>query len=76
MPHALEEMAADEIIQADVHHVLINGQVTLVEQKRDELWRVEGRNVDGRRITVIAAVYEQEIRIKVVTVWEDKRRGK
>ena len=47
----------------------MNGQVVLHEQKKDLLWRVEGRDVDGNKIEVVVAVHEEAITIKVVTTF-------
>jgi len=67
--HSLEEMAKDGWTADDVKHAVTNGRVVLVEQKRDELWRVEGRNIDGNRIQVVVAVYEKAVEIKVITAF-------
>jgi len=59
-----------DISSDDVKHVLTNGHVVLSEtNKKDILWRVQGRDIDGRRIEVVVAVYEQDIVIKIVTVF-------
>jgi chromosome condensin MukBEF ATPase and DNA-binding subunit MukB len=67
--HALAEMGNDDRTANDIQFAVMNGQVVLHEQKRDVLWRVEGRDLDGRRIQIIVAVYEQAIRIKIVTTF-------
>jgi hypothetical protein len=67
--HALERMKERGITAADVEQVLINGHVILEERKKDILWRIRGRDIDGRAIQVVAAVYEDSIKIKVVTVF-------
>lgn len=68
--HSLKEIAADGWTANDVIHALMtNGQVVLHEQKKDLLWRVEGRDLDGGQIRVVIAVYEITIRIKVITVF-------
>jgi hypothetical protein len=67
--HALEEMAKDGWTADDVIHAVTNGQVVLEEQKQDRLWRVDGKDVDGNRIQVVVAVYETDIRIKVITAF-------
>lgn len=72
--HANEKMAERGIVQADVTRVLKTGTVTFVETKRDELWHIEGKDLDGRSIRVIATVMEAEITIKVVTAIDLKRR--
>jgi hypothetical protein len=54
----------------DVRHAVMNGRVVLEEQaKRDRLWRVEGKDVDGNRIQVVVAVDETNIRVKVITAF-------
>ena len=53
----------------DVEISLMNGQVTLHEQKKDLLWRVKGKDVDGNEIQVVVAVYEEAIIIKLVTTF-------
>jgi Domain of unknown function (DUF4258) len=69
-PHALQAMIDDGWTALDVEFALMtNGQVVLQEQKRDILWRIEGRDIDGRRIRVVVAVYEQAILIKVITTF-------
>src|SRR4051812_41092968 len=67
--HALTEMKKDGWTANDIHFALMNGQVVMHEQKQDVLWRVEGTNIDGERITVIVALYELTIEIKVVTAF-------
>ena len=65
--HSLEEMKDDKIIEAHVRAVLSDGKVTWIETKRDQLWHVEGRDVDERSIRLVVVVDEAEKRIKVVT---------
>jgi hypothetical protein len=68
--HALKEMAKHGWTADDVIHAVTNGRVVLEEQaKRDRLWRVEGKDVDGNRIRVVAAVDEVGIRVKVITTF-------
>ena len=68
--HALERMSEWNITATAIRYILTRGQVTLEETaKRDILWRVEGADVDGRRITGVVAVYDQAIKIKVITVF-------
>jgi hypothetical protein len=67
--HSLDEMAKDGWTADDVKHAVTNGQVILEEQKQDRLWRVEGKDVDGNRIKVVVAVYENSITIKVITAF-------
>lgn len=69
--HFFEEAAEEDpqITQPDVEHALREGRVTLVEHKQDILWRVVGRDLDLRSIVAVVAVFEDELKIKVVTVW-------
>ena len=67
--HALEEMEKDGRTAPDVEFALTNGQVVLQEQKRDLLWRVRCRDVDGNGFEVVVAVNEREITIKIVTTF-------
>jgi hypothetical protein len=69
LPHAKEQMAAREISASDILNVLTKGQVTLVESKQDVLWRALGRDIDGRKLEVVAVVDDEEIKIKVVTAF-------
>jgi DNA-binding transcriptional regulator YdaS (Cro superfamily) len=62
-------MAQRDVSAADILNVLTKGQVTLVEIKQDILWRALGRDIDGRKLEVIAVVDDEEIKIKVVTVF-------
>jgi uncharacterized protein DUF4258 len=67
--HALKAVADDGRTTLDVEHALMYGQVVLHEQKQDLLWRVRGADLDGDRVQVVVAVYEEEIIIKVVTTF-------
>lgn len=67
--HALERMAERDITDPDVVSALTNGQVTLVEYKTDFVWRVRGKDIDGRSLQVEVAVYEDEVRVKVITAF-------
>jgi hypothetical protein len=67
--HALEEMKEDGWTVPDVQFALMNGHVVLQENKKDILWRVEGADIDGGRLTVVVAVFELAIEIKVVTAF-------
>src|SRR5690242_1750748 len=67
---------ADDIIEADMEWVLTRGTVVWVETKKEELWHVEGKDVDERSIRLVVAAYEQDCAIKIVTVMDlaKKRR--
>jgi len=60
-------MANDEIIEADVSRVLRLEHVCWLEFKADELWHVEGKDVDERSIRLVVAVYGDEIVVKIIT---------
>lgn len=47
----------------------MSGQVILQEQKRDILWRVRGRDLDGKAVQAVVAVNEEEMIIKVITTF-------
>ena len=53
----------------DVQGGLTRCHVVLQEQKRDVLWRAECSDIDGEKFTVVVAVYELEITIKIVTTF-------
>ena len=67
--HALREVFADGRVEADVEYALTNCQVVLQEQKKDVLWRAVGRDLDGKRVQIVVAVFEEAITIKVVTTF-------
>ncbi|WP_414462782.1 DUF4258 domain-containing protein [Hyphomicrobium sp. DY-1] len=70
--HALDEMSRDmepPCTQADIKHMLTNCQITWVEFKKDQLWRAVGKDLDGRVITAVVAVFANEPRIKIITVF-------
>jgi Domain of unknown function (DUF4258) len=67
--HALEQMKERSILASDVINALMKGQVILEELKADVLWRVEGRDLDSAPLRVVVAVYEEAIKIKVVTTF-------
>lgn len=67
--HGRQEMRRDEILESDVQRVCRNGTVTWVEWKKDEIWHVEGRDIDGRSIRVIMILIEEDGQniLKIVT---------
>jgi len=67
--HALVEMKKEGWSASDIQNGVINGQVILQEEKRDRLWRVRGRDLDGGKIQIVVAVDELEVTIKVVTAF-------
>ncbi len=60
-------MENDDIRADDIDLILSQGRVTWFEVKRDELLHVEGVDVDGRRIRLVVAVYDDELVIKLIT---------
>jgi hypothetical protein len=60
--HALEEMAKDDIVKIDIENMLRRCKVTMVELdgRNEETWRAQGADTDGRVITAIVVVYEEE----------------
>jgi hypothetical protein len=67
--HAETQMKERRIAAPGVKAALTNGQVILQESKKDILWRVRGRDEDGRMIEVVVAVFAAAIKIKVVTAF-------
>lgn len=67
--HALKEVADDGRTTLDIEQSLMSGQVILQEQKRDILWRVRGRDLDGKAVQAVVAVNEEEMIIKVITTF-------
>jgi hypothetical protein len=65
--HAREEMAKDGILESDVRYVITHNGVCWIEKKRDLLWHVEGRDIDGKSIRLVLTVVEAEIVVKLVT---------
>lgn len=53
----------------DYEKMLTICQVTLVENKKDVLWRAEGTDVDGMKLVAVVAVYEERVVIKIVTTF-------
>lgn len=66
--HAIEEMAADQITHADVLRVLMKGQVTWFEIKKDQIVHVEGSDIDDRRIRVVVGLRDQVVTLQIITV--------
>jgi 1,6-anhydro-N-acetylmuramate kinase len=67
--HALERMAERKITAADVERVIKHGRIVFHELKQDDVYRVQGRDVDGLEMQVSVAFYETEILIKVITAF-------
>lgn len=71
--HAEDELRKDSIAKIDVLNMLTRCQVTLVETIQEETWRAEGTDSDGRPITAVVVVYEDVLKVKVVTGWAGRR---
>jgi hypothetical protein len=67
--HALEKMTERNITADDVIAALTNGHIQFHEIKRDILYRVDGKDLDGNRLQVEVALDEEEITIKVITAF-------
>jgi Domain of unknown function (DUF4258) len=67
--HALERMAERGITAEDVIHALTFGQIMFHELKQDVLYRVDGTDLDGRRLQAQVAIYEEIVLIKVITAF-------
>ena len=67
--HARAEMMKDHIRLPDIDRLCRHGAVVWIEWKHDELWHVEGTDLDGRSIRAVIAPMEgdAETVIKVVT---------
>jgi hypothetical protein len=66
--HAEERMKERRKTVPDIQCALGNGRVVLVETaKKDIVWRVEGRDIDGDIIVIIIAISENII--NVITVF-------
>ncbi|KAI93623.1 hypothetical protein T281_15530 [Rhodomicrobium udaipurense JA643] len=72
--HAEDEMRKDGIVKLDIANMLKRCMVTKIEDCRDETsWRAEGKDNDGRKIAAEVVVYEDRIRIKIVTAWVNRK---
>jgi hypothetical protein len=67
--HAETQMKERGISAPGIKTALTNGQVILRESKKDILWRIRGRDIDGEMIEVVVAVFAAAIKIKVVTAF-------
>jgi len=67
--HALVEMEKDDIAKIDIVNLLKRCIVTLIEYRKEEHWRAEGKDINGRRIEVVLVLYENKIKIKIITAW-------
>ena len=67
--HAREKMVERQIHPEDVKAALTNGHILFHETKRDILYRVDGRDLDGQRLQVEVALYEDILTIRVITAF-------
>jgi hypothetical protein len=58
----------------DVLHALTTGQIMFHEIKPDVLYRVDGKDLDGHRLQVQVAMFEEIVLIKVVTAFKQFAR--
>jgi hypothetical protein len=72
--HAEVERNKDQIAKIDIHNMLKRCRVSNVEDTdREECWRAEGTDIDGRGIAAIVVAYEDDPpEIKVITNWAKK----
>lgn len=73
--HAEQEMAKDGVDRPDVRNALANCR-SVKEQLVDgqTRYRATGKDTEGRTITVVVELYEEAVRICVVTVWKGNRK--
>lgn len=69
--HAEEQMTKRQIDRLDVRRVLETGTVEAIDTRPggDETWNVRGRDLDGRELIVVCVVFEDLIRVKIVTAF-------
>jgi Domain of unknown function (DUF4258) len=70
--HAITQMALPErkIARIDVQKALKTGFVSGIDMsKGEETWNVDGKDLDDRRICVVVVVYDELIRIKIITAF-------
>jgi hypothetical protein len=67
--HAIKQMEQRGILAEDVIHALTHGQIVFHEIKQDTLYRVDGKDLDGQRLQVQVAIYEEILSIKVITAF-------
>jgi hypothetical protein len=66
--HAPIQMDKRCITHTDVKHVLMNGQVTWFERKKDDIVHVEGGDLDGRQIRVVVGLRDAVGILRIITV--------
>jgi hypothetical protein len=65
--HVQMRMVERGITAADILRAVKSGAVDQI--RNDGSWRVEGMDVDDKRIQVAVAVYEAEVRITIITAY-------
>jgi len=72
--HAEVERKKDNIAKLDVHNMLKRCSISKTEETdREECWRAEGTDIDGRRIAAEVVAYEDDPpEIKIITTWAHK----
>ena len=73
--HAEQERQKDNIEKVEIANILCRCVVTKAEpnaKNGEEEWRAEGKDSDGRKITVVVVAYENVGEIKIVTTWANK----
>jgi|SRR6516225_5823896 hypothetical protein len=74
-PHAEREMKNDGLYKIDVENMLRRCSVANVEDSDgEEAWRAYGSDGDGRKFFAIVVPYEDDIEIKVITVFVEKAK--
>lgn len=67
--HAPEMMTKRHIDAFDVRRILKTGTVETIDIGREETWNVRGKDSEGRTVIVVCVVYEELVRVKVVTAF-------
>lgn len=62
-------MIERQVDRMDVRRILETGTVETVDLRSEEVWNVRGKDLDERTLVVACVVYEDLIRIKIVTVF-------
>lgn len=71
--HAIDEAAADGFDVYDVEHSILTGKVRRTWPK-EGTYEVVGKALDGRAIGAVCRL-TQSGKVRVITVYEDERKG-
>jgi hypothetical protein len=72
-PHAEKAMKDDELYKIDVENMLRRCSVANVEDSDgEEAWRAYGSDGNGRKFFTIVVPYEDDLSVKVITVFVEK----